>query len=256
MGIKSEIFLNTDPRDACRLACVSTAFRSAADSDIVWDHFLHPEYLSAISDLGSISGLFKKELYLSSCLNPIHKGKLSFWFDLPSGKKCYMISARELNIQNSDCIYAWRWFSTPDAQHRFCIPDGRFPEVVICAEVYYFEIGGKICTSLLSLTTTYVAYIVFAGDLVCDVDYDEVEVSVGLVGCNNGQNQTIYIHRVHQDGDDDGFFPKKREDGWLESELGEFFYEGDEDGELLMTIYTSMKQNFLVQGIEIRPKKE
>ena len=127
--------------------------------------------------------------------------------------------------------------------------------MVIRVDGCQYEIGGKITTSLLSPMTTYVAYIVFAGDLICDVDYDEVEVSVVLVGCNNGQNRTVYIHRVHQDGDDDGFFPKKRAYGWLESELGEFFYEGDEDGELLMTIYTNMKQNFLVQGIEIRPKK-
>ncbi|TXG46883.1 hypothetical protein EZV62_026177 [Acer yangbiense] len=28
-----------------------------------------------------------------------------FWFDLPSGKKCYMISARELNIRD----LMWRW---------------------------------------------------------------------------------------------------------------------------------------------------
>ena len=59
----------TTPRDACRLACVSTIFRSAADSNIVWDRFLCP-----ISHLGSVSSSSKKELYLSH--NLIHNGKL------------------------------------------------------------------------------------------------------------------------------------------------------------------------------------
>ncbi|TXG71872.1 hypothetical protein EZV62_000451 [Acer yangbiense] len=68
----------TNPCDACRLACVSTIFRFVADSDIILDNFLRPEYLSMISDPGSISSLSKKELYLRTCPNPIHKGKLDY----------------------------------------------------------------------------------------------------------------------------------------------------------------------------------
>ncbi|KAK0606836.1 hypothetical protein LWI29_004979 [Acer saccharum] len=66
----------TSPRDACHLACVSTTFRSAADSDIVWDRFLLTEYLSAISDPGPVSSLSKKELYIRSHYIPILNGKL------------------------------------------------------------------------------------------------------------------------------------------------------------------------------------
>ncbi|TXG71622.1 hypothetical protein EZV62_000201 [Acer yangbiense] len=64
------------PRDACHLACVSTTFRSAADSNVVWDRFLRTEYLSAISDPGPVSGLSKKELYIRSYYIPILNGKL------------------------------------------------------------------------------------------------------------------------------------------------------------------------------------
>ncbi|KAK2640873.1 hypothetical protein Ddye_022636 [Dipteronia dyeriana] len=107
----------TNPRDACRLACVSTTFRSAADSDTVWDRFLLPEYLSAISypvsdsSSSTWSALSKKELYLRACPSLIHNGKLSFWLDHPSGKKCYMISARELTITwaGRDTTDYWRW---------------------------------------------------------------------------------------------------------------------------------------------------
>ncbi|TXG62875.1 hypothetical protein EZV62_009869 [Acer yangbiense] len=216
-------FLVSPPTDSCIMKIESHKKRSAADSDVVWDSFLPPEYLSAISDPGSVSGyssssttwsaLSKKQLYFRACHNSIHKGKL-----LPLGTHLT-----------------------------------RFPEVVEREEINEFEIGGKITVSLLSPMTTYVAYLVFAGNRIGD---DPAEVAVGLAGSNNGQNRTVYFHQEHQDGDNDGFFPKKRADGWMESELGEFFNGGDEKGELLMTIQTYDKKFLLIQGIEIRPKKD
>ncbi|KAK0580663.1 hypothetical protein LWI29_004798 [Acer saccharum] len=265
-GCIAAVISFTTPRDACRLACVSTAFRSAADSDVVWDRFLPPEYSSSSSSsFTTWSALWKKELYFRTCHNLIHKGKMSFWFDLPSGKKCYMISARELYIEDADSILDWCWFSIPDAntKHHLGIPDCRFPEVVVRIDLCYFEIGGKITTSLLSPMTTYVTYLVyfvFSQNSVWFDDEDEednpVEVFYWTCWNNNSQNRTIYFHREHQEGNDDGFYPKKRPDGWMESELGEFFNRGDENDELLMTIETGIKENIVVQGIEIRPKKE
>ncbi|KAK0579081.1 hypothetical protein LWI29_020685 [Acer saccharum] len=139
--------------------------------------------------------------------------------------------------------------------------------------------------------TTYVSYLVFAENLISWVDDNPAEVIVGLARSNNGQNRSIYLHWVHHDeddddfvpkkredglleasnngqnrtiylyqvhlgGEDDGFFPKKRADGWLESELGEFFSGCDAKGELSMTVKTCWKDCLLIQGIEIRPKKE
>ncbi|KAK0581587.1 hypothetical protein LWI29_015502 [Acer saccharum] len=259
-GCIAAVISFTSPRDACHLACVSTTFRSAADSDVVWDCFLPPEYSSSSYSSSSTttwSALSKKELYFRTCHNLIHKSRMSFWFDLQSGKKCYMISPRELDIVDGDNIYDWCWFSIPDAdsKRRFGIPTNcRF--VVKRRDVSPFEIGGKITTSLLSPMTTYIAYLVFAKNTICWVDDDPAEVYVGLSGSDNGQNRTVYIHREQQDGEDDGFYPKKRADGWLETELGEFFNGGDEEGELLVTIKSEMKEGFLTQGIEIRPEKE
>ncbi|KAK0583170.1 hypothetical protein LWI29_034242 [Acer saccharum] len=240
-GCIAAVISFTTPRDACRLACVSTTFRSAADSDVVWDCLLPPEYSSCLSSSSSTttwSVLLKKELYFHTGHNLIHKGKMSFWFDLPSGKKCYMISHRELNIVDGDDIYDW------------------FPEVVRRVNMIQFEIGGKITTSLLSPMTTYAAYLLFAENTICWVYDDPVEVSIGLAGSNNGQNRTVYIHREKQDREDDGFYLKIRADGWLETELSEFFNGGDEEDELLITIKSKMKVGLLIRGIEIRPQKK
>ncbi|KAK0581379.1 hypothetical protein LWI29_013092 [Acer saccharum] len=169
-GCIAAVISFTTPRDACHLACVSTTFRSATDSDVVWDRFLSPEYLSAISYPGSVSG----------------SSSSSTWF----------------------------------------------PEVAMPVKINPFGIGGKISTSLLSPMTTCIAYLVFAKNWMSNLYSQPVEVVVGLAGSNNGQNRTIYFHREHQDEDDDGFFPKKRGDWWVESELGEFYNRGDGDGEL------------------------
>ncbi|KAK4856295.1 hypothetical protein QYF36_016037 [Acer negundo] len=261
-GCIAAVISFTGPRDACRLACVSTTFRSAADSDTVWDRFLLPENLSAISDpvSGSSSStcsvLSKKELYLRTSPSLIQNGKLSFWLDHPSGKKCYMISARELGITwaGSDTPQYWRWIND--------FPEARFPEVAELRAVCWFQIHGKIDTSLLSTTTTYAAYLVFkTTDNFFGFDNNPVEVAVGLAR-GNVQNRTVYFDRRQQNivpGDNPGLFPKERGDGWLESELGEFFHISDEDGELSMTILGinrgNWKHGLVVQGIEMRPKK-
>ncbi|TXG67792.1 hypothetical protein EZV62_009067 [Acer yangbiense] len=132
---------------------------------------------------------------------------------------------------------------------------------------------GHYSTSLLSPMTTYVAYLVFFlnGDIDDEhvtsyIEYSPIEVFAGLAGSNNGQRRTVYFHREHQDGDDNGLFPKKwvgllenefsERYGWLESELGEFFNRGGVESELLMTVKTTYKDGLIVQGIEIKPKKE
>ncbi|KAK0580259.1 hypothetical protein LWI29_000049 [Acer saccharum] len=260
-GCIAAVIAFTTPRDAYRLACVSTTFRSAADSNIVWDCFLPPEYSSSSSSSSNTwSALWKKELYFRTCHNLIHNGKMSFWFDLPSGKNCYMISPRELYIQDGDNNLCWWWFAIPnpdpDTIAKLGLPDSRFSEVVTHRDICPFEICGKVNTSLLSPMTTYVAYLVFGEINVCNVDDDPIEVVVGFARSSNGQSRTIYFHREHQDRDDDGFYPKKREDGWVESELGEFFNGGNEESELLMTLKTKGKSCLIILGIEIRPKKE
>ncbi|KAK2643834.1 hypothetical protein Ddye_019029 [Dipteronia dyeriana] len=257
-GCIAAVISSTTPRDACRLACVSTSFRSAADSDVVWDRFLPSDYLSAISDSDSSpksSLLSKKELYLRACHNPllINEGNLSFLLDKLSGKKCYMISAKALKIVWVDTPEYWEWISLPDA---------RFPAVALLIDVCWFEIVGKINTSFMSPMTTYVAYLVFKSTHNSyGFHNNRVEATVGLVG-SDGQTRTVYFHPNWQGivpGDNHGLFPKTREDGWLETELGEFFYgASDEEGELSMTISEIhsgvWKRGLVVQGIEIRPK--
>lgn len=74
-GCIANVLAFTGPRDACRLSIVSSLFKSAGESDAVWERFLPRDYQSIIftSDsyvlLSSLSS--KKELYLRLCEKPI-----------------------------------------------------------------------------------------------------------------------------------------------------------------------------------------
>ncbi|KAH9734547.1 F-box protein [Citrus sinensis] len=269
----------TTPRDACRLSSVSAIFKLAAESDAVWESFLPPDYSTLLSSSSSSSSLrssSKKELYFSLCHNPIliDEGKKSFSLDKQSGKKCYMISARDLLIIWGDTPTYWSWTSIPEARfvsftHCFClfmyysflmrkdilaISKNRFPEVAELICVCWLEIRGKINTRSLSPGTLYTAYLVYkltAGSF--GFEYQPVVVSVGLVS-GESQTRTVYLEeerglrqghhgllnrsssQASTPKENDGYFPKERKDEWLEIELGDFFNKEDEDGELEMSV--------------------
>ncbi|KAL1103865.1 hypothetical protein V6Z11_D04G029300 [Gossypium hirsutum] len=250
----------TSPRDACRLSIVSTIFKLAAESDAVWESFLPSQYQALIPS--SLSFSSKKELYLSLCENPvlIEGGRKSFWLEKVSGKKCYMLSPKDLYIEWVNTPTYWRWVS---------IPEARFEEVSELLSVCWFEIRGKISISRLSPMTLYKAYLVFKAYLVYKVrnvygfEFYPVKLSVGVVG-TEGSKRAAYLEPERdripidlQPTPNDVQFPKARVDGWLEVEMGEFFNEGCMNaGELEMSALEieggNWKGGLIFQGIEIR----
>ncbi|XP_016751134.2 F-box protein PP2-B10 isoform X1 [Gossypium hirsutum] len=261
LGCITLIISFTSPRDACRLSLVSTAFNSAAESDAVWGSFLPSQYQALIPS--SLSFSSKKQLYLSLCENPllIEAGRKSFWLERMSGKKCYMLSSRDLSIIGSDPPEYRRWISTRGA---------RFDEVAYIRRFRWFEIRGRISISMLSPMTHYKAYLVCKVRNFCGLQFFPVKLSVGVVG-TEGSKRSAYLQPKKerrrwpywQIGEeqpipgDDVQFPKARVDGWLEVEMGEFFNEACvDDGELEMSALEIeggiVKGDLIFQGIEIR----
>ncbi|KAF3452415.1 hypothetical protein FNV43_RR02848 [Rhamnella rubrinervis] len=283
-GCIANIISFTSPPDACRMSLVSSVFRSAAGSDAVWERFLPPEYCPIISRAVAPPPLpcpSKRDLYLSLCNSPllIDGGKKSFSLDKRSGKKCYMISARDFLITWGDAPRYWRWIPLPEA---------RFAEVAELVSVCWLEIRGKIDIRMLSPMTLYAAYLVFKSTTgAYGFEHQPVETTVGLVG-GESLKRTVYLDAergrrrryqivarrlgrydwsrnletqtsVPEQEKDDGPYPQVRGDGWLEIELGDFFYGGDgQDGELEMSVLEitggGWKGGLIFQGIEIRPK--
>lgn len=75
-GCIENVLSFTTPQDVARLSLVSSTFKSAAESDSVWDKFLPADYRSIISQSetdvdDSLSVLSKKDLYVNLTQKPI-----------------------------------------------------------------------------------------------------------------------------------------------------------------------------------------
>ncbi|KAL7228165.1 hypothetical protein ACSBR2_006975 [Camellia fascicularis] len=283
-GCIANVVSLTSPGDACRLSLVASLFRSAAESDGVWETFLPSDYMDIIGravDPTPSSPWSKKQLYLWLSDNSliIDNGTKSFSLEKWSGKKCYMLAARDLSIVWGDTPQYWKWTS---------LSESRFSEVAELISVCWLEIHGKIKTSMLSPNTTYAAYLVFKStEEAYGFEYQPAEVTVGITG-GESETQTVYLdpdtgHRqqfqiiprpggmfnrirtrmlrpfASISGQSDSRYPKARGDGWMEIQLGEYFNKDGEDGELEMSLREvrggNWKSGLIVHGIDIRPKE-
>ncbi|KAK1592112.1 hypothetical protein Q3G72_019735 [Acer saccharum] len=187
----SHIISNTSPRDACRSSMVSPHFKSAADSDYVWESFLPTDYQQIISNLvspsSSLSSLSKKDLYLHLCHNPIliNNGTMSFSLEKESGKKCYMVGARGLTVVWGETPAYWIWPS---------LPESRFSEVCELNYVWWLNVKGTIDTKILSPNTTYAVYFVFSSAKSNHgLQTRPIELSVHFEGSEGPQRRRVFL---------------------------------------------------------------
>ncbi|KAK4851010.1 hypothetical protein QYF36_011771 [Acer negundo] len=267
----SAILSLTSPLDACRSSLVFSTFRSAMESDMVWDRFLPSDYSDMVSrSLTHLNFSSKKQLFQYLC-NPllIDGGKLSFNLKKSSGKKSYLLSARALSITwSNDPIY-WCWVH---------LTESRFSEVAVLRTTNWLEIEGKIKTGMLSSNTKYGAYLVIKirhNAYGLDSEKAELLVQVGdgqawtgsayLYGDNPDRKNVEHLRSSSRlievdDDDEQEQILREREDGWMEIELGEFFNGelGDVDQDVKMSFKEvksyHLKGGLIVEGIEVRPK--
>ncbi|XP_052194763.1 F-box protein PP2-B10-like [Diospyros lotus] len=253
-GCVAEVVALTSPQDACRLSLVALTFKSAADSDAVWERFLPPDYedILALADPFTLPAS-KKHLYLWLSDHPllIDRGTKSFSLEKSSGRKCYMLAARGLSIAWGDTPRYWRWTAA--------LPDCRFAEAAELVHVCWLEIRGKISTSMLSPNTTYVAFLVFRLTAGAYGFEPPAEAAIGISGYEL-ETQTVYLdrRRGRRHRCQTVPRPKVRGDGWMEIELGEYLNEEGEERELEMSVKEVKdlysKTGLIIQGIDIRPK--
>ncbi|KAL1813118.1 hypothetical protein ACET3Z_023183 [Daucus carota] len=286
-GCIAEIVSHTTPVDACRVALVSPAVRSVADSDPVWDSFLPSDYRQLISRAVGNQPIHrllsaspsKKDLYLSLAHHPlvIDAGDMSFSLDKRTGKKCFMMGARALTIVWGDTPRYWRWRSDSGS---------RFGKAIELISVCWFEIHGRISTSLLSGDTAYTTYLVYRPTTTLYGFEDlPLEISVGITGEESikrnvfvdpeGGVQRENVTRPRRMGlfhnfraahprpqiassvNADRQNPRTRKDGWLEIELAEYYNKEGENRELEISLLEvkggNWKSGLIIQGLEIRP---
>ncbi|PWA47231.1 F-box domain, cyclin-like protein [Artemisia annua] len=265
----STIISLTSPPDACRIMHASASLRSAAESDNVWSRFL-PSDLPRILTRSHTKLNFssKKDLFFQLCDSILIDGGVrSFSINKVSGKKCCVLSARALTISSSYEPNHWTWTTNFTS---------RFHEVIELKTISNIELEGIINTEDLSPDTTYGAYLIIkVSDNSFGLDSIPSEVSVSREECS--VTNTAYLcpldnKKKHLGSlffmnrrqmmekrvvEGEGRRPRKREDGWMEIELGEFFV-GVKNERVRMSLMEvkghQLKGGLTVEGIELRPK--
>ncbi|XBI34784.1 hypothetical protein VPH35_120548 [Triticum aestivum] len=236
----STILSRTSPRDACRAAAISPAFRGAADSDVVWACFLPCDRdLPPLAD-GEQLPCRKKDLFLRLSVSPVllPGGLVSMWLDRETGAGCYMVPARELSI-------GWG-----------ALADSRFSESAELRLVCWLYIRGKIDMFMVYKLLND-SYGLADGYYGLELPIQKASVSVGgshqtRKVCLQPNPQRSMRRNCH------ATLPCKRADGWMELELGKFVCEGHEDGDVSFGLSEMKdlrrKNSLIVQSIEIRHK--
>ncbi|XP_065854152.1 F-box protein PP2-B1-like [Euphorbia lathyris] len=187
------VFSFTSPKDTGQFSIVSSGFKLVSKSDAVWRRFLPSDYQALISQSSNPSLLSSsasaKDLYLRLCDNPliIDNGKKSFRLDKWSGKKSFMLAARDLMIIWGDTPRYWRWSNSENKS--------RFAEVAELVAVCWLEIRGKIKATMLSPETHYTAYLVYRTTVTTYGFDNPVEVNVGISGAEEGDSskRSLYL---------------------------------------------------------------
>ncbi|XP_059439688.1 F-box protein PP2-B15-like [Corylus avellana] len=259
--------LTSSPQDVCRLSLVSLPVRSMADSDSVWERLLPSNYEEILSRL--VSPLLyssKKELFSRLCKPQlIDGGRKVFSLEKSMSKNVYMLCARELSIQWASHPLYWSW--KPFSQSRFA-------EVAELRTISRLEIQGSFHTRLLSPRTVYGVYLIvkFAGRAYgLDTLPSEVSVEVGdfrsqgtvYLSRRESKKQALecmdFVKAMRSKVFQERQGPRERRDGWIEIEMGHFYYgEGEEEVKMCLKEVKGvhLKGGLIVEGIELRPTKQ
>ncbi|XP_021850589.2 putative F-box protein PP2-B12 isoform X2 [Spinacia oleracea] len=240
-GCLSHILSLTSPFYVLRSSLVCKFFHSIAKSDLVWEKFLPSDFHPIIQH--SSASPSKKHIVLHLCRSFIllEDGHKSFSLDKWTGKKCYMLGARELTLAFSDNSRCWRWKP---------LPESRFPEVAELLGVAELHITGRISTQLLSPNTTYHMYFSFMlGAWSRGFEVSPVKVFVSRIATNGA-----YL------GEGEEAFEHRRDSGhrWIKIDMGKYFNRVDDnvaalEMTLMGTEVSLHKSGLIIHGIEILP---
>ncbi|XP_042455596.1 F-box protein At2g02240-like isoform X2 [Zingiber officinale] len=220
----------TTPRDVCRASLVDKTFLATAETDALWERFLPSDRVEILSRaVDPVEYASNKELYFRLC-NPIlvDQAKMSFQLEKATGKKWYMISAEKMQVTWGDTPQYWRWVS---------LKESRFAQVVELLAVCWLHISASQLASVKLGAYASEMHV----SLMLDDDDDEEDDNQGMEETENTKNIRL------------------REDGWLQVELGEFYNNEGDEGEMEATLWETQelhwKQGLIIHGLEIRPKK-
>lgn len=267
----SRILSVTSPADACTMLAVSREFRRPADSNLVWNQFLPADSHQILisSSTPSLKFSSTKELFfLLSNSILVDGGSKAFALERSTGRKSYILSARELSISENS---SWSWKS---------MEESRFEEVAELQAAERVEVEGKIRSERLTPNTKYGAYLVFKISDVHAYGLHSIPFETFIASGENvvatntatlrdpadkrcAQLQGLFYgnrvqkmkERLLNKGDHGA--ARRRDDGWLEIQLGHFFVGSHSRQLITMGVMEikghHLKAGLILEGIHVRP---
>ncbi|EMS51376.1 F-box protein PP2-B10 [Triticum urartu] len=275
----SAAFAGTTPRDAGRAAMVSTAFRAAADSDIVWARFLPPLELLAPEPQS------KKDMFLRLLDGPVLlrdrlMGDLRQMLHAVGEESVHRVgphaAALELDpslglhvrARSSHLPIVFRYLMPLLLQPTISIYDNpsyvchRFSEGAQLNSVTWLEIRGSIHTDMLTPDSKYGAYLVFKRTQNFSGFNYPIQKATLYFGQIMEYTSPVLLGENWTPPPELGVAqPQRRADGWMEISLGHFHTSGNElYAEMSFSLMetegeVTQKRGLIVHGIEIRREK-
>ncbi|XP_073126518.1 putative F-box protein PP2-B12 [Henckelia pumila] len=178
---------------------------------------------------------------------------LTVFVDQRSGKNCYLVGARGLQISSVEDSQCWKWTSTQTDS------SDRFSEVAELQAVWWLDIRCKIPSQILPQRRTYEAHLLFKLAKKCK-GLESAKAMVRFINDEPEKEAEKRARVVHFDTAEDagrGSTVVKRDDGWMEVEIGSFYVGRGENEEVEARLFEKnwnfSKSGLIVGGIEYRP---
>ncbi|CAO2839421.1 unnamed protein product [Amaranthus hypochondriacus] len=136
------VFLYLTPPEICNLARLNRAFRGAASSDGVWETKLPPNYQDLLQLLPPerYQDLNKKDIFaLLARSVSFDDDSKQVWVDKVTGRVCFSISAKAMEITGIEDRRYWTWMPTEES---------RFQVVAYLQQIWWFEVDGAVTLPL------------------------------------------------------------------------------------------------------------
>jgi len=262
----------TTPRDVCRLSAVNKTFRSAGNSDFVWEKMLPIQYPNLLSRMDSpLEICSKKGLYFALChANWIDGRTTKFWIERDTGKLCLFLSPRNLNITWGDDNRYWHWIFQDESSDK---------EIAELIEVCWLEVKGQFDCKLLSPGAAYSVSFrlkVHESGIIRNFGrraiipllpraygWNRKPVKFSLTTpCGDHQIYARYLSDMDKPVETEGYqmAPYRHvEEGWMEFDAGRFVVEekGDNPGNIEFCMREweggNWKGGLLLEGVKILP---
>ncbi|EYU31403.1 hypothetical protein MIMGU_mgv1a005393mg [Erythranthe guttata] len=190
------------------------------------DHLQYMEYSDLALDHNEWKAMLPpgKHLWSSS--------SLSFFLDKGGEKNCFLVGSKNLTMSSGDK------YGSENCWENIYKPKSRYSEVAELRDSRHLYIECVIKTRMLSPHTLYAAYLVFG----FTENHAKLHSAVSIIrnfcdetGLTYPEEQVRIVHFERGGG--------RKEDWWMEIELGDFYVGPGENGE----------RGLIVEGVEFRP---